>query len=203
MDIASTKGLARPAILALYTRVAVWYVVPHAATPQWTPSARNSPGGSHPCFQRNPSMSKRRPKRVWWRKLFRGGGATDRDWSWGRGRQHRPGWPRGWGKSFGRGRRRRHCRPFGRGRPFGRRGRFRHGFTLGDLSPGARARIISLKNLPGHARDRLLALGLVPGRRVEVIRQTPVTLVRAEHSELALEAEMADGIIVETETPEE
>jgi len=34
---------------------------------------------------------------------------------------------------------------------------------------------------------------------VEVIRQKPVTLVRAEHSELALEAELARGIKVSTE----
>ena len=53
--------------------------------------------------------------------------------------------------------------------------------------------------MPRHARAKLLALGLVPGRRVEVIRQKPVTLVRAEHSELALEDELAFGITVNPE----
>jgi Fe2+ transport system protein FeoA len=68
------------------------------------------------------------------------------------------------------------------------------------------ARIIGLDDLPRHARAKLLALGLVPGRFVEVIRHKPVTLVRAEHSELALEDDLADGITVKTEdesTPDE
>lgn len=45
----------------------------------------------------------------------------------------------------------------------------------------------------------MLALGLCPGRCVEVLRQTPVTLIRAEHSELALEDELARGILVRLE----
>jgi Fe2+ transport system protein FeoA len=56
-----------------------------------------------------------------------------------------------------------------------------------------------LEDLPRHARAKLIALGIVPGRQVEVIRQRPVTLVRAEHSELALEDELAYGITVSPE----
>jgi Fe2+ transport system protein FeoA len=44
-----------------------------------------------------------------------------------------------------------------------------------------------------------MGLGICPGRCVEVIRHSPVTLVRAEHSELALEAELARGIKVAKE----
>ncbi len=97
-------------------------------------------------------------------------------------------------------------RPFRRHRPFRGRGRFAHGLTLAEISPGILARIIGLEGLPGHARAKLLALGLVPGRFVEVIQHSPVTLVRVEHSELALEDELAYGVNVEAEeasTPDE
>ena len=89
--------------------------------------------------------------------------------------------------------------PLRRHRQFRRHRRHAHRLTLADVSPGVLARIIGLEDLPRPARIKLLALGLVPGRLVEVIRHKPVTLVRAEHSELALEDELADGITVKTE----
>lgn len=71
--------------------------------------------------------------------------------------------------------------------------------TLAEVCPGAQVRIVDLEELSAPARARLLALGLCPGRCVEVIRHSPVTLVRVEHSELALEAELARGIKVKAE----
>ncbi len=69
--------------------------------------------------------------------------------------------------------------------------------TLAEVCPGAQVRIIDLKGLSAPSRAKLLALGICPGRCVEVIRHSPVTLVRVEHSELALEAELASGVRIE------
>ncbi len=109
--------------------------------------------------------------------------------------------PRRFGRRrlFGRGRIAGTGRPCGRGRPFGKHRRHARGLTLADVAPGVLARIVGIEDMPGHARSKLVALGLVPGRIVEVIRHKPVTLVRAEHSELALEDELASGITVKEE----
>lgn len=109
--------------------------------------------------------------------------------------------PRRFGRRrlFGRRRIVGHGRPFGRGRPFGKHRRHTRGLTLADVAPGVLARIVGIEDLPGHARSKMVAMGLVPGRFVEVIRHKPVTLVRAEHAELALEDELASGITVKEE----
>jgi len=73
--------------------------------------------------------------------------------------------------------------------------------TLADVRPGDQVRIVGLEGLSEASRSMLQALGLCPGRYVEVIRHSPVTLVRVEHSELALEAETARRIRVQSEGP--
>jgi Fe2+ transport system protein FeoA len=73
--------------------------------------------------------------------------------------------------------------------------------TLAEVCPGAQVRVIDLKGLSAPSRAKLLALGICPGRCVEVIRHSPVTLVRVEHSELALEAELASGVKIELVQP--
>ena len=87
-------------------------------------------------------------------------------------------------------------------RAWGRRQRRRRAFgnTLADVCPGDQVRIVDLNGLPESSRVKLQALGLCPGRCVEVIRHSPVTMVRAEHSELALEVETAEQIMVETDS---
>lgn len=73
--------------------------------------------------------------------------------------------------------------------------------TLADACPGDQVRIVDLKGLSEASRTKLQALGLCPGRCVEVIRHSPVTMVRAEHSELALENETAELIMVDIDPP--
>jgi Fe2+ transport system protein FeoA len=74
--------------------------------------------------------------------------------------------------------------------------------TLADACPGDQVRIVDLSELSEPTRNRLLALGLCPGRYIEVIRHSPVTLVRVEHSELALEIETARGVQIEMDIPQ-
>jgi Fe2+ transport system protein FeoA len=45
------------------------------------------------------------------------------------------------------------------------------------------------------------AYGLAPGRLVEILQQDPVTVVRADHTELALEDDLARKVLIEVVTP--
>jgi Fe2+ transport system protein FeoA len=70
--------------------------------------------------------------------------------------------------------------------------------TLNNLHPGD---LVCLKRFaPGIARSRLARLqayGLIPGCRVQVLQVWPVIVVQVEHTELALENELAGQILVD------
>jgi Fe2+ transport system protein FeoA len=70
--------------------------------------------------------------------------------------------------------------------------------TLADIAPGHKARLIGF--CPGLAAERrahLIAYGMTPGHTIQVIQHTPVTVIRVEHTELAMEIEVACEILVE------
>lgn len=48
-------------------------------------------------------------------------------------------------------------------------------------------------------RERLLAYGLIPGQDIRVLAQKPVTVLRIEHTELALEKVLAACVMVKTQ----
>jgi Fe2+ transport system protein FeoA len=66
--------------------------------------------------------------------------------------------------------------------------------SLAEVAPGRRARVEALDELTTRRRHELQAYGLAPGRAIEVVQQLPVTLVRVEQVELALEREIARRI---------
>ncbi len=68
--------------------------------------------------------------------------------------------------------------------------------TLADVSAGAVVRIEELDDLPVESCRQLQAYGLAPGRSVEIVQQSPVTVVRIEHLDLAFEAEIARAVKV-------
>ncbi|MBI5311127.1 MAG: ferrous iron transport protein A [Actinobacteria bacterium] len=45
-------------------------------------------------------------------------------------------------------------------------------------------------------RERLQAYGIAPGREIEVVQQSPVTVVRVDHVELAFESSIAREIVI-------
>ncbi len=66
---------------------------------------------------------------------------------------------------------------------------------LAEIQPGERVRVMEYaQDITPARRARLQAYGIVPGYWVEVIQQTPVTVVRVDHLELALENELAERI---------
>lgn len=82
---------------------------------------------------------------------------------------------------------------------FRRRGacRRRFAFTLADTPAGQRVCLRGFSSsLPAERLSHLLAYGLAPGRWVQVIQHEPVTVVQVEHSELALENDLARQIEV-------
>jgi Fe2+ transport system protein FeoA len=68
------------------------------------------------------------------------------------------------------------------------------GATLAQAAPGSRVTIASLEQVPLAQRTQLLAYGVAPGRDVEVLQTSPVTVVRVEHAELAFETALGRSI---------
>jgi Fe2+ transport system protein FeoA len=76
--------------------------------------------------------------------------------------------------------------------------------TLNDVVPGSHACIAGFsEDLPSQQREHLQAYGLVEGRKVRVLQHSPATVVRVEHLELALEAELAGKVRVTGEPGQE
>jgi Fe2+ transport system protein FeoA len=70
--------------------------------------------------------------------------------------------------------------------------------TLADVSPGMSAKIIGFcDKLPKERCSHLRAYGLVPGNMIKVLQHSPVTVVQIDHTELAMEMELACEIKVE------
>jgi Fe2+ transport system protein FeoA len=94
-------------------------------------------------------------------------------------------------------------RPLWRRRRWARKGaRWRSppgagGWHLDQVEPGEKALVAGLNALPPERRRRLEGLGLSCGQTVEVLAQSPVTIVRLGHAQLALAAELSRLIAVD------
>jgi FeoA domain len=80
-----------------------------------------------------------------------------------------------------------------------RRARGRRSWTtLADVPPGCQAKVCGyLDGFPSDRRATLQAYGLTTDGWVTVLQHSPVTVIRLDHTELALENELAFGIQVE------
>lgn len=67
---------------------------------------------------------------------------------------------------------------------------------LAHILPGGVAQMVSFdEKLPPNRRIHLVAYGLSPGIWVEVLQQSPVTIIRIENTELALEKDLAKSVL--------
>ena len=74
----------------------------------------------------------------------------------------------------------------------------RVGLTLADVPPGWRARVAGFTDRVSPDRQaRLQAYGLIQNYWVRVVQHSPVTVVRLDNTELALETELAGEIQVQ------
>ena len=70
--------------------------------------------------------------------------------------------------------------------------------TLADVPSGHQALIEGFTySIPTDRREHLQAYGVVPGHWVQVIQHSPVTVIQIEHTELALELDLARKVNVE------
>ncbi len=98
-------------------------------------------------------------------------------------------------------RRKRHLlRGWRRRHRWSRAGSYGHPLTLADSPPGCQVRVVGfLDGISPEQKERLYAYGLVPGHRLSVLQHAPVTIINIEHTELALEGELARLVRVEAE----
>jgi Fe2+ transport system protein FeoA len=57
--------------------------------------------------------------------------------------------------------------------------------------------VADVSALPAAQREQLHGYGILPGRVLHIIQRTPVTVVRIEHTELAIEIEVARAVRVD------
>jgi hypothetical protein len=81
---------------------------------------------------------------------------------------------------------------------YGRNGGSPHfPLTLLDVPVGCHIMIEGFaEDIPAGRKSQLQAYGLVPGYWVEVLQHSPVTVVKIEHSEIAMENELARQVLV-------
>jgi len=69
--------------------------------------------------------------------------------------------------------------------------------TLANVHPGRDVLITGfIAALTGGQKQHLQAYGLLPGRRVRILAQRPVTIIQVEQTELAFENSLAAGVLV-------
>jgi Fe2+ transport system protein FeoA len=69
--------------------------------------------------------------------------------------------------------------------------------VLAELRPGEEARVVAIDGPATVKRSHLQAYGVVPGRVLVVLQQRPVTVLLVDHTELAIESDLARGIWVQ------
>ncbi|HEX2981715.1 MAG TPA: FeoA family protein [Anaerolineaceae bacterium] len=74
----------------------------------------------------------------------------------------------------------------------------RREISLGEIPAGSHATIEKFdERMPRGQRESLQVYGIIPGQRVRVVQQRPVTVVEVEQTELAFEGEIARWVIVQ------
>lgn len=68
---------------------------------------------------------------------------------------------------------------------------------LAHVRPGQQVSVAGFALLAPAQRQHLQAYGLLPGRKIIVLAQNPVTIVLVEQTELAFESEVARQVLVE------
>lgn len=70
--------------------------------------------------------------------------------------------------------------------------------SLADIPPGNQAQVIGFSDdFPEDRRAYLQAYGLVINHKIHVVQHSPVTIIRFDNIELALETALAEGIRVQ------
>lgn len=68
---------------------------------------------------------------------------------------------------------------------------------LSEMRPGQSGTVVSIDARKAARLDRLSTLGVVPGSQVTLVQRQPAYVLRAGFTELSLEREVADEIVIE------
>ena len=74
---------------------------------------------------------------------------------------------------------------------------FEHGVRLSALAANQRARVVRVLHDDAARAERLLALGVTPGAELTVLQTFPGVIFRCDETELAVEPDVAQSILVE------
>ena len=69
--------------------------------------------------------------------------------------------------------------------------------TVRQLKKGQSAYIVRFAGVTSSSMHKMMALGLTPGDRLEVLQTYPTYVLRLGHTQLALDRRLAQGIEVE------
>jgi Fe2+ transport system protein FeoA len=69
--------------------------------------------------------------------------------------------------------------------------------ALADVPLDRRARVVDVSALSAVQREQLRGYGVLTGCELQVTQRTPVTVVRIEHTELAIETAIAQAVWVD------
>jgi len=69
--------------------------------------------------------------------------------------------------------------------------------TVRQLKKGQSAYIVRFAAVTPSSMHKMMALGLTPGERLEVLQTYPTYVIRLGHTQLALDRRLAQGIEVE------
>lgn len=69
--------------------------------------------------------------------------------------------------------------------------------SLRQLGVGHAAYVVRFRDITAGCMHKMMALGLLPGERIEVLQTFPTYVVRLGHTRLALDRVLAQGVEVE------
>ncbi len=70
------------------------------------------------------------------------------------------------------------------------------GKALSEMGPSTVCLIVSIKTRNGEQLRKLASLGILPGIQIELVQNVPAFIIRSGHTQIAVDKEIADHIIV-------
>ncbi len=71
--------------------------------------------------------------------------------------------------------------------------------SVNQMKVGSSGEIVYLSPHQNGRMERLLALGIIAGNKIEVVQKQPSLVVKVDHTEIALDKEISGGIFIRNE----
>ncbi|MBI4040320.1 MAG: ferrous iron transport protein A [Deltaproteobacteria bacterium] len=70
--------------------------------------------------------------------------------------------------------------------------------TLIDLKLGQEAHIVALKNNVSGIPEKLIAMGVLPGKKIALVKSFPAYVFQIGHSQFSVDKDIAHSIVIKT-----